>query len=557
ERAHTIGVQIDVVPLATGRRNENEVLVHSIEAPGLIEQGSQLPLRVLIRSYNPNIVAGTLRVQFQKDGVLRHVKGSPREVALQFGLNAFTFQQLLEGDDGQAQPLDNQSSYTFEAEFQPRLVQNEKGEVLFTGLPGDRVENNRARTHVVARGQRRVLLIEQKPREDRPRQHEFLAQRLAEAGNNKFKVVAVTSDLLPKDSDRLALMLSDYDCVILANVPADEITEQQQEVLRSNTHDQGCGLIMIGGPETFGAGGWQKTPVEKALPVDCDINSLKVEGKGGLVLIMHASEMADGNMWQKRIAKLAIERLAPVDEMGVIQFDWGGNKWHIPFQQIGDNRRFLMGQVDKMQPGDMPEVDTALKMAYDALTDPAKDLVTKHVIFISDGDPGQNDQTILGKMKRDKVTVTTVGVATHCAPQDQALLNIATKTGGRFPNVKSANPLPAIYIKETRLANPSFEFQSKRGSFPAPPAGVWGAPSFGAVASLPKQLPPLYGFVRTTLKKEVLVEAPIMTPQFAEQDFPLLAYWQYGLGKGVAFTSDARQLWDRDWARSEMYTRFW
>jgi uncharacterized membrane protein len=550
ERAKTIGVQIDVVPLATGRRNENEVLVHSIEAPGLTELGSQLPIRVLVRSYNPNVVVGTLRVQFQKDGVLRHVVGSPRTVELQLGLNAFTFQQVLEGADG-PQRLDSQSSYTFEAEFQPLQVQNEKGDVLFTGLPGDRVENNRARTHVVARGQRRVLLIEQKPREDRPRQHEFLAQRLAEAGNNKFKIVAVFSDLLPTDSDRLALMLSDYDCVILANVPADEITEQQQEVLRSNTHDQGCGLIMIGGPESFGAGGWQKTPVEKALPVDCDINSLKVEGKGGLVLIMHASEMADGNMWQKRIAKLAIERLAPVDELGVIHFDWGGNKWHIPFQQIGDNRRFLLSQVDKMQPGDMPEVDTALKMAYDALTDPAKELATKHVIFISDGDPAQNDQTILAKMKRDKVTVTTVGVATHGAPQDQALLNIATKTGGRFHNVKSASLLPAIYIKETRLVSQSFIYESKRGFSPAL------RPGFGAVASLPRQLPPLYGFVRTTLKKEVLVEAPIMTPQFAEQDFPLLAYWQYGLGKGVAFTSDARQLWDRDWARSEMYTRFW
>src|SRR5262249_47765578 len=313
----------------------------------------------------------------------------------------------------------------------------------------------------------------------------------------------------------------------------------------------GCGLIMIGGPESFGAGGWQHTPVEKALPVDCDINSLKVEGKGGLVLIMHASEMADGNMWQKRIAKLAIEKLSPVDEVGVIHFDWGANKWHIPLQQIGDNRRFLMSQVDKMQPGDMPEVDSALKMARESLTDPARELATKHVIFISDGDPGQNDQTVLNRMLRDKVTVTTVGVATHGLPQDQALLKIANATKGRFHNVKSASLLPAIYIKESRLVSQSFVYESKRGFPPVMRAG------YGAVEGLPRQLPPLYGFVRTTLKPQVLVEAPLMTPQFAEQDFRLLAYWHYGLGRGVAFTSDARQLWDRDWARSEMYTRFW
>ena len=37
--------------------------------------------------------------------------------------------------------------------------------------------------------------------------------------------------------------------------------------------------------------------------------SVRIRGKSGLVLIMHASEMAQGNYWQKRIAKLAVERL--------------------------------------------------------------------------------------------------------------------------------------------------------------------------------------------------------------------------------------------------------
>ena len=45
------GVQIDVVPLAAGYRNENEVLVQSVEAPPKTEQGSRLPIRVLVRSY--------------------------------------------------------------------------------------------------------------------------------------------------------------------------------------------------------------------------------------------------------------------------------------------------------------------------------------------------------------------------------------------------------------------------------------------------------------------------------------------------------------------------
>src|SRR5204862_3078215 len=54
------GVQIDVVPLAAGARNENEVLVQGVEAPAFTEQGSRVPIKVFVRSYNPRTVRGTL-----------------------------------------------------------------------------------------------------------------------------------------------------------------------------------------------------------------------------------------------------------------------------------------------------------------------------------------------------------------------------------------------------------------------------------------------------------------------------------------------------------------
>src|SRR5262249_9593165 len=153
---------------------------------------------------------------------------------------------------------------------------------------------------------------------------------------------------------------------------------------RSNVHDQGCGLIMIGGPNGFGAGGWQETELEKALPVTCDLKALEVEGKSGLVLIMHASEIAEGDMWQKKIAKLAIDRLSPVDMVGMLYYDWNGmgHKWHIPFQQVGQGKVGILRLVDQMSPGDMPDVDPALTKAYDALMDPKHRLGTKHIIFI-------------------------------------------------------------------------------------------------------------------------------------------------------------------------------
>jgi hypothetical protein len=539
--AHTLGVEIDLLPLATGQTNEDEVLVERVEAPPVIEQGARVPVRVLIRSHNPNRVVGRVILKQIIEGQ-KMPMAEVKTVALRRGLNVVTFTRRL---------TDEQRSYSYEAEFLPERVEDEKGEILKRELPGDRVQNNRAAAHVVARGQRRILILEGEAGE-----HRFLAEKLREAGRAKFKIVAEPVALLDryKDRDKLAVFLSNFDGVVLANVAADQIGEEQQEVLRSNTHEQGCGLVMIGGPAGFGAGGWQNTPVEKALPVDAEIKSLQVLGKGGLVLIMHASEMADGNLWQKKIAKLAVERLGPADEVGVVYYDFV-HKWHIPLQQIAGNKAAILAQIDKMTPGDMPDFDPALQMAHQALIDPKKELATKHVIIISDGDP-QYKPPILAAMKRDKATVTTVGVACHGANEDQKMAGIAKATNGRAYSVKDPRQLPAIYIKESRLVSQSFLHEK-----PFAPRVLFRT---GPTDRLPDPVPPLGGFVRTTPKASPLVEISMLTPRFADQEFPLLAYWHYGLGKAVAFTSDAGEpkFWSRKWTQGDagkggMYGKFW
>ena len=320
--AKSLNVQIDVVPLGAGQRNEEEVLIERVQAPSIVEQGSRVPIRVLVRSYNRHRVGGKLTLKQITEGEVTQI-GKAREVELQYGFNPFSFDRPL---------TDEQRSYTYEAEFQPEWYEDTDGIRHDGRPPGDRPQNNKASAHVVARGQRKVLILEGKEGEQ---QH--LVDTLLAAGKSKFKIVAKPVSILDnyKDNDKLAVFLSNFDCVILANVAEDQVSDDQQKMLRSNTEDQGCGLIMIGGPDSFGAGGWQDTPVEKALPVDSEIKSLKVQGKGGLVLIMHGCEMMDGNVWEKKIAKLAIQRLGPADEIGVVD---GQEQWHIPLQEIGDNR---------------------------------------------------------------------------------------------------------------------------------------------------------------------------------------------------------------------------
>ena len=227
----------------------------------------------------------------------------------------------------------------------PLHVETVDGIKKFDGLPGDRIDNNEARVTVMSPGERAILVL----RPDHPKKgeeneqdetHQTLIDQLR-AATKGLKVISQTPDemrrLTKGDSERLAIFLSKFDAVVLANVPADQISPEEQAVIRSHVYDQGAGLIMIGGNKSFGAGGWQNTEIEKALPVSMDLKDKKVEGKSGLVMIMHASEIAEGNAWQRKIAKLALEKLSPIDMVGQIHYDHGFNG---PSQAIAGISRF-------------------------------------------------------------------------------------------------------------------------------------------------------------------------------------------------------------------------
>ncbi len=559
------GVQVDVVKIDAARRQTNEILVERIEAPTVTEKNTRLPMRVVIRSFNPKVVVAQLNLRKISFDPAHDLEIDEKErmkstsiVKLHQGLNVFYFQQAGSKDD---------TVFAYEANVIPLRVETPEGALVERGLPGDRVDNNSARVCVLSRGEKAVLLLES----ERGR-HQLLVSWLKKM-HKGLKVVSLTinprdekdpinqlHNLTKGDNERLTTFLSRFDAVILANLPAESLTEDEQKVIRSHVHDQGAGLLMIGGNQGFGAGGWQNTEIEKALPVNCELKAMKIEGKSGLALIMHASEMAEGNAWQRKIAKLAIEKLSAMDMVGQIHYNHGlpgGHQWHIPFTEVGADRNKLLRLVDSMQPGDMPDVDPAFQLAYKELANPEYQLGTKHIILISDGDHWDASIQMLNKLKAKKITCTTVCITTHGKAEIDKMSAVAKYMRGRFYHVKDPKELPAIYIKETRLVSQSFVHE---GAFSPLLRGVREGPTEGLT-----KLPDLYGFVRTMPRESNLVKVMIQTPEMGKEKyvFPILAAWQYGLGKGVAFTSDARTdpkekpFWDRDWANSEIYGKYW
>ena len=215
---------------------------------------------------------------------------------------------------------------------------------------------------------------------------------------NKINVRTIGIDQFPQN----LIDMQNYDAVVLGNVPRGQggLTPEQDVMLSQYVHDMGGGVAMLGGDESFGAGGWQGSELEKVLPVDMDIPAQRQVGKGALVLVMHSCEMPNGNYWGVQCAKQAIKTLSDHDEVGIISYSWngaggggggiGGASWDFALQEKGDGSA-VNAAADKMQLGDMPSFDDSMNLALNGVNNgyslAKSNARHKHVIIISDGDP--------------------------------------------------------------------------------------------------------------------------------------------------------------------------
>ncbi|MFN5468854.1 MAG: VWA domain-containing protein [Pirellulaceae bacterium] len=524
------GIGIDIVPIRLD--SQSEVLVEKIDIPAQVKQGQMVDAKVVLQRYSqePDAPAtrGVLRVTRRMGNQAELL--AEEEVSLDKPLSVFPVPHRVEYASG----------YTYEAQFIPAEASQDA-----------LAQNNQATAFSYARGKGRVLLIE-----DAGRRGEF--QLLVDALRRSEIEVEVRD---PAALFSSLIELQAFDSVILAGVPrtsgeaATELTtisDEQIELMVRNTQQFGGGLLMLGGPEAFGAGGWSNTKLEEAMPVDFQIKNSKMEAVGALAMVMHASEIAQGNFWQKMIGKAALDVLGPLDYCGVIEYQ-GSEKWmwgnRYGMLKVGPNRSVMRSRMTRMTPGDMPDFDPSMRLALAGLTNtPA---ATKHMIVISDGDPSPASAGVLDGFVKQSIKVSTVAVGAHGPAGHQELQRIANTTGGNYYVVTNPNALPQIFVREARRVARPLVYE--------PEGGVVPQMLFRheILAGLPQQLPPVRGFVLTQLKESPLVEVPLRSPMPAEPEYATLrATWTYGLGRTAAFTTDAGQRWAAQWATWPQFDQF-
>ncbi len=477
-----------------GVERGGDVSVQKLGLPANIKKGQTFEAKIFALSDKAQPAKVRL---FRNDQLLGEQK-----VQLDAGKNLFSFPQTL-ADPG----------------FYGYQVQVE--------VEGDTVpQNNKASSFVSVRGDPRVLIVSSDPEQDRT---------LAAALNGgKLDVKLVGVEKMPAS---LAEMQS-YDEIVLSNVAAGDLGRDLMQMLESAVRDFGIGLVVIGGDQAFAAGGYRHTPLEEALPLDMELSSKKVLPKGALGLVMHGMEFANGNQVARDIGIAALDALGPQDEMGV--WLWDGTE-HALFdlQPVGDKRK-LATEIAGMNQGDLPSFHNLMAMANESLKKSTANI--KHLIIFSDGDPNAPSDALMKDISAHRITVSTVMIGGHVQPT--TMIKMAELGNGRFYDVKSAAQLPQIFIKEAAVILKSAiiedPFKPQVAAASELVRGIGGA-----------EWPTLRGYVATSSKPRSEVAL------VSDKGDPILAHWQFGLGRTVAFTSDARPKWAQDWMGWGKYQQFW
>lgn len=520
-------IAIDVVPITYTLTSE--VIVESVELPARSLPESVVDVRVVLRSLGAS--TGQLLLTYNGEAIDLNddAPGTMRPVALGPGQHVLVLPVRLGAG----------RVHRFEAQYFPDDAPGAEA----GPFAGDTsLGNNRAGGVTLTSGEGRVLIVAQ-PDERGGSEADELVRALE---RTQWDIEVAPPSLLPPD----LLGLEAYDLVVLVNVPRDAMDMDADERLSAYVRDLGGGLIVTGGREALGAGGWRESAIESVLPVRLDVADDLIEPQVAVVLVLDSSgSMRESVMGSSRSQQAvandsaagALEILDPKDLVGVIAFSSGAREV-VP---MGPNDRpeLARSRIESISSSGGTNIAPALEMASAMLA--SVEAGAKHVVLLSDGQSQAPEllPELAQRLRDEGVKISTIAVGDEV--DDKTMRQIARLTDGAYYRVQNPSVLPRIFLKAIRVVRTPMV---REGRF-QPVVLDADNPATGPLRSLPA----LWGLTLT----EMIGDDPrVSTPIVSPSGEPVLAYHQLELGRAVVFTSDVSR-WARQWVGDPMFAGFW
>ncbi|MHB1457543.1 MAG: VWA domain-containing protein [Armatimonadota bacterium] len=501
--ASSNNVSVDTVPLTTDL--PNDIYLDKMVSPATAKIGEPFDLRIIASAKEPS----KANIRLFRNGTPFGVK----YIELAKGKNILSFQQSI----------DKPGSYEYRA--------------IMDNASDTRPENNIAMSYTIVKGKPKVLYVEGIPGQSR-----YLTGAIS---NNSIQVDVRDKSGIPRSMTDM----QEYDMIILSDVPAWNMIPEQMLMVKSAVKDLGIGFTMIGGENSFGAGGYFDTPIEETLPLDMSLKKTKVLPSLSIIIVMDKSGsmsmIQDGRekiQLANDAAASVVKLLQPIDKVGIIVCHSSPSA-PVPLRQA-DNKDPIYSEISTIRAeGGGIAVFPSLDMAYNMIK--GSGTRQKHIILLADGDDCDDQEGVLPltkKMAAERITLTTVAIGSG---KDVPFLKNTAFTGrGSFYLTTQARDLKAIFTKDVLSVSKALIIEE-----PFIPVMDYSSQELSGIT--PGTVPPLLGYVATSAKPAATILAK------SNKKDPILAVWQYGLGKSAAFTSDCKARWGARWVSWPEYGRFW
>ncbi|MEO1617092.1 MAG: VWA domain-containing protein [Planctomycetota bacterium] len=493
------GRAAEVTAMPLPGRIKPEIQVTRVSAPASVRRGQPFYVEVVVTSNRDG--KGTIDL-FRGDV---RIDTGKTEYEVKKGETRFRFRQMIDGPKQQV--------------FAARV----------RGFEDSLLDNNEASAVVHASGRPRVLWID---------------TDVDATDSIRWALDEQSVDIEVRPPEGIPINLTEleaFECIVLSNVPATSISMRQMDLIRLYVEQLGGGLVMVGGDQSFGLGGYYRTRIEEILPVRSNFDKEREQPSLAMMLVIDKSGSMGGEKiaLAREAAIASAELIGPKDFLGVITFD--GDSYLVSEMTSGSARGQIIDSIASIEASGGTNMYPAMEMAIEQLAGtPAK---LKHVLLMTDGISSPGDfQGAADEMAASRITLSTVALGQGAS---EALLEeLAEIGGGRYYFCEDPAAVPQIFAKETVEAG-----GSAINELPFVPQSIRPTEVLAGIDL--ETSPFLLGYVMTR---------PKPTAEFilaSETGDPLLVWWRYGLGVSVAFTSDAKNRWAGEWLSWPDFGRFW